>query len=107
MQSLVLMTVLSGAAHAPEQYYYPCCYTRVYYGPAVAYVAAEPVYAADSGSTKRKLDDLAAQLARITDRVDAVENRHRRSPRASGTSRGCRALRSPASRTRRTRPRTR
>lgn len=75
MQSLVLMAVLSGAANAPEQYVYPCGYTRVYYGPAVAYVAAEPVYAADSGSTKRKLDDLAAQLARITDRVDAIENR--------------------------------
>jgi uncharacterized protein (TIGR03000 family) len=77
MQSLLLMTVLSGAAHAPEQYY-PCGYTRVFHGPAVAYVAAgEPVYAADSGSgsTKRKLDDLAAQLQRISERIDAAENR--------------------------------
>ena len=30
MQSLLLMTVLSGAANAPEQYvYWPCGYARV------------------------------------------------------------------------------
>ena len=42
MQSL-LMTVLSGAAHAPEQYvvYGPCGYTRVYYAPLAAYYPAE------------------------------------------------------------------
>jgi uncharacterized protein (TIGR03000 family) len=79
MQSLLLMTVLSGAAHVPEQYViYPCGYTRVYYGPVAYYPAEERVYAAEIlPSTRKKLDDLSAQLDRISERVAAVENHFR------------------------------
>jgi uncharacterized protein (TIGR03000 family) len=83
MQSLVLMTVLSGAVNAPEQYWaYPCGYAYyygpAYYGPAYYYrVAAAPVYAEAAPSTRKKLEDLSAQIARINERLESAEFRFR------------------------------